>query len=235
MKPNHPLRALGRTVVASLPKPVSEALRGAKRSLLNQRQASDVFRRIYKNNEWDGTESISGPGSTLAATTGPRAVLPGLIEQLGVHTLLDIPCGDAHWISTCLPEGVAYIGGDIVPELVERNRRTCASFGTFAVLDLVSDELPRADLLLVRDCFIHLPNAMVRKAIANIRRAPITYLLTTTFPNETTLTDIELGGYRPINLTLREFGLPPPLLVSLDEDGVRANGKSLGLWRVGEI
>lgn len=232
MKPNHPLRALGRSVVGALPSPMADALREAKRSLLNKRPTSEVFRDIYKSNAWDGTESVSGPGSTMAATASVRAELPGLIERLGIRTLLDVPCGDAYWISECLPPGVSYIGGDIVPELIEENRRIRPNVGQFIVLDLIKDPLPKADLLMVRDCFIHLPNKIVLEAIANIRRSPITYVLTTTFPREASLQDIELGGYRPINLVLPDIGLAPPIAVFLDEDGVHPNGKCLGLWRV---
>lgn len=232
MKSATPARTFGRAIVRALPQPMAEMLRGVKRAVINRKGSAAVFRDIYVNNEWDGTESVSGPGSTLAATENVRAVLPGLLFDLGVETLLDVPCGDAHWITTCLPACVRYIGGDVVTEIIDRNRKARPLFGTFEVIDLVKDPLPAADLILVRDCFIHLPNHMVLQAIANIRRADIKYMLTTTFPNDPPRADIELGGFRPVNLSAAPFGLPVPERLILDEDGVRKNGKHLGLWKL---
>lgn len=232
MRPSHPVRAFGRSFVGLLPRPLGDSLRRAKRAIVNARGTTAVFRDIYAGNEWDGTDSVSGPGSSMAATANVRAALPDLLMDLGVKSLLDVPCGDAFWISACLPAGITYTGGDVVPELIQYNRLTKSQLGTFCVLDLVSSPLPTADLILVRDCFIHLPNHMIIEALLNIRRSDIRYLLTTTFPQEPVNQDIELGGYRPVNLTLDPFGLVEPDRLILDEDGVRQNGKHLGLWKL---
>jgi hypothetical protein len=232
MKISHPVRALGRSVVRAMPGPLADAMRGAKRAFVNRRGAANVFRDIYVGNAWDGTESVSGPGSTMAATANIRAALPGLIDELGINVLLDVPCGDAFWIGQCLPPGLRYIGGDVVPEIVAHNKKTRPEMGTFDVLDLVNDPLPKADLILVRDCFIHLPNKMVRQALENIKRADARFLLTTTFPHESGNSDIELGGYRPVNLMASPFELGKPERILLDEDGTRRNGKHLGLWKL---
>jgi hypothetical protein len=232
MKINHPLRKFGRAVVGAMPAPLAEQIRGVKRAVLNRRSATAVFRGIYVDNEWDGAESVSGPGSSLAATANIRAALPGLIRDLGVKTLLDVPCGDAYWISTCLPPGVSYIGGDIVPELIERNTKDHGAFGTFRTIDIIKDPLPAADLILLRDCFIHLSNAMVVEALANIRRASITYLLTTTYTGIAANIDIELGGFRPVDLTLAPMRLPAPQRLNGESEG---QGKCIGLWRVADL
>jgi SAM-dependent methyltransferase len=232
MRFSHPVRALGRSLVGLLPRPLGDALRQAKREIINARGAAAVFRGIYKENGWDGTESVSGPGSSMAATAHVRAALPGLLNDLGVKSLLDVPCGDAFWIGACLPSDVAYTGGDVVPELIAYNRRNRPEFGVFSVLNLATDPLPPADLILVRDCFIHLPNRMIIEALANIRRADIRYLLTTTFPGVPENIEIELGGFRPVNLTLRPIGLPEPDCLLIDEDEAGKSGKHLGLWNL---
>lgn len=235
MKSSTMLGDVSRRALGLLPQPIANALRGLRRWTLNQRPARQVFRDIYLKNAWEGTESVSGPGSSLEATALARETIGRIIAEHHVQTVLDIPCGDVHWIGSCLPPGVKYIGGDIVPDIVARNQAAHARLGEFKVIDIVNDDLPPADLLLVRDCFIHLPNAMVRKALANIRRAQIKLFLTTTFPGLASNQDIEIGGFRPINLELPEFGLARPLSVALDEDGVRKNGKSMALWRVSEM
>src|SRR5262245_205637 len=132
---------------------VLDLMRGAVRLLrsvprrLRSRQA--VFTRIYATNGWGSEESVSGCGSTLRETRVLRRILPALIERYGVRSLLDIPCGDCHWISSIdfAGRGGTYIGADIVGELVHKNRATFGASGrTFVHLDIVRDPLPSADL-----------------------------------------------------------------------------------------
>lgn len=63
--------------------------------------------------------------------------------------------------------------------MIERLR---ADFGrpgrTFQRIDLVSDDLPLVDLVMVRDLFLHLPLGLVRQALSNVRRSGSTWLLT---------------------------------------------------------
>lgn len=227
IKPTDPIRARARRIVSLLPEPISRAIRSVKRSVLNWRGASNVFTEIYANNAWDGTESISGPGSSMAATANLRAKLPDLLSELGVRTLLDVPCGDSYWISTCLSESIRYIGGDIVPKLVSGNRNRRGNFGEYHIINLVKDTLPPADLILVRDCLIHLPNAQVLQVLSNIKSSQCRYILMTTYTALVNNIDIEIGGFRPVDLTMAPFNLPPPLLLIEESEG---GGKAMGLW-----
>jgi SAM-dependent methyltransferase len=228
------LREIARRVVAALPVPLADKLRGAKRAALNTRSRKNVFIRIAEGNEWGGTESVSGPGSTLEATRLLREALPDLLAKYEIKSLLDVPCGDAYWITQVLPDGVTYTGGDIVPALIEKVRAEKGDFGNFFVIDLVTDDLPQADLVMVRDCFIHLPHAMVKKAIDNVKRSGARYLLTTTYPGQADNIDIEIGGYRPVDLQRAPFDLPPPLTMILETEGV-SSGKSMALWDVSAL
>ena len=102
------------------------------------------------------------------------------------------------------------------------------------MLDLTRDALPPADLLLCRDCLVHLSYADIRRALANVARSGIPYVLTTTFPGAKANEDIVTGDWRVINLEAAPFGFPPPLHL-LNEGCTEAGGlfadKSLGLWR----
>lgn len=198
-----------------------------------------AFRHAYRSNLWGDPESVSGPGSGREQTARLRAELPALLQSLGVTRLLDLPCGDGAWMAAVDLAGATYIGGDLLPELVEENRRRQPGRGReFRVLDLTASELPAADLLLCRDCLVHLSFADAARAVANIRRARITYLLTTTFPDEATNLDIVSGDWRPLNLERPPFGFAPPLLVlneGCTEGGGRFADKSLGLWRCADL
>ena len=80
-----------------------------------------IFTHYYQINRWGDDESVSGAGSNLQQTAEVRRVLPGLLAELGVQSLLDVPCGDFNWLKL-VPLDVDYIGGDIVAELVARNQ-----------------------------------------------------------------------------------------------------------------
>jgi hypothetical protein len=199
---------------------------------LSRLSAAEVFTRIHRDNAWGNAESRSGAGSTLAYTESLRAELPALLRRLEVRTLLDLPCGDFHWLRH-LDLGLdRYIGGDIVPALIDRLRRDCAAPGReFQVLDLIQDPLPAADALLCRDCLVHLSNRDALAALANIRRGRARWLIATTFPEVTKNRDIATGQFRPVNLCLPPFNLPPPV-ESIRDTAASHLDRWLGVWRM---
>lgn len=150
--------------------------------------------------------------------------------------MLDLPCGDFHWMSTVDLGDVSYIGGDLLPELIEANEwQHHAPRRVFRVLDLLRSDLPVTDLVLCRDCLVHLSFADIARAVRNIRCSGAMWLLTTTFPAQGVNEDIVTGDWRPLDLMKAPFKWPVPdeLLV---EECTEGNGafpdKSLGLWRV---
>jgi len=88
---------------------------------LEGKAADEVFGEIWSGNKWGGTDSVSGRGSDLTQTQVVRETLPVVFQQYGVKSMLDVPCGDFHWMRHVDLSGVDYVGGDIVAELVERN------------------------------------------------------------------------------------------------------------------
>ncbi len=178
----------------------------------------------------DTDVSMSGSGSSLEKTRAIRAALPPLIRELECASMLDIPCGDFFWMKE-LDLDVEYVGADIVTEVVEANQRLHGrARRRFVRLDLTRDDLPRTDLILCRDCLVHLSFSDIFKALAGIRRSGSTWLLTTTFSGTGGNVDIPTGSWRPLNLERPPFGFPPPVR-SLPEEG----DKSLSLWRIADI
>jgi len=219
---------------------VIDLMRGAARFIRSVprrlRGRQTVFSRIYARNAWGSQESVSGDGSTLRETRVIRQVLPQLIERYGIQSLLDIPCGDCNWVRTIDFGGRAYFGADIVPELVRQNAAAYARDDRrFLHLDIVRDALPTADLVLCRDCMIHLSNGDVLAALRNVRRSGARYLLATTYTARPTNPDIVTGDWRAINLQAPPFTLGEPLELISEEwdwaDGYHAD-KCMGLWDV---
>lgn len=198
---------------------------------------NDVFEQIYVKNIWGNSESKSGFGSTLDETANLRRALPDLLQTLDARVLLDVPCGDFNWMSTVDLGNISYVGADIVPDLVaEAAEKYSGANRQFLCLDLISDALPRADVILCRDCLVHLPNREACKVLSNIRSSGASYLLTTTFPGQPVNQDIAMGHWRPVNLERPPFNLPRPITV-LHESNPDPSfaDKSLGLWRVSDL
>jgi hypothetical protein len=133
--------------------------------------------------------------------------------------------------------GIRYIGADLPPEIVARAAARSPD-REFLELDLTASPLPPAELLLCRDCLVHLSFSDIERAIANVRRSGITYLLATTFPDEASNRDVITGDWRPLNFEQPPFGFPRPIEVLAEgctEQGGLFADKSLALWRVADL
>jgi hypothetical protein len=135
--------------------------------------------------------------------------------------------------------GIEYIGVDIVEELVARlNGKHASAQLRFECHDLVTDILPRADVILCRDCLVHLPLHEVGVVLRNFVKSGSTWLLTTTFPSTAANADVRWSGWRPLNLQAEPFLLPEPQRLineGCTEDEGKYSDKSLGLWRLADL
>ena len=209
-----------------------------KRRALRGRDPSEIFSEYVRINKWGDSESVSGKGSNLQSTTELRKLLPPLLKELGVTSMVDVPCGDFFWMAHVDLSGIEYLGGDIVPELVERNRAEHARPGVdFKIINLIDGPVPKADLVFCRDCLVHLSNEHIGKALKNIRASGGKYLLTTVDPGSPN-TDIYTGEWRKIDLALPPFNLPKPerlIAEGMESMPGQSEGKSLGLWKISDI
>lgn len=204
----------------------------------DRRQMRRIFAGIYATQAWGG-ESVSGPGSTCGRASSFLPDLIRLVRDLGVSTLLDAPCGDFNWAEPLADSVPDYVGIDVVPQLVRRNRR---QFGSprrrFLCRDLVRDRLPATDLVLCRDALVHFSFDDARRALANLRATGATYLVATTFVGDRRNEEIATGGWRPLNLQRPPFDLPAPL-AGVDEQCHHTGGiyadKRLALWRMADL
>ena len=201
----------------------------------------EVFTRIYRNGGWHA-DSVSGIGSTPDETRGIRDRLPDILRQFDIRTMLDIPCGDFGWMSRVQLELEQYVGADIVKPLVERNNRKYGQDGnyprSFQHLDITRDPLPPADLVLCRDCLIHLSLEDGQRALGNVKASSAKYLFTTTYTGRRWNDSIATGQFYPINLQAPPFHLPPPQLIVNEQCAIEHGGyqdRCLALWNVNDI
>lgn len=203
------------------------------------RPPAEIFTYIFDSNLWGSTQSDSGVGSELAATATVRGEIPALLRRLRARTLLDAPCGDFGWLAQADLSRVDYIGADIVAALVARNaERYPGPRRRFLCLDLITDPLPRADVVLCRDCLVHLNYPQIFATFANLRRSRSRYLLTTTFVELDANYDVDTGDWRAVNLCLPPFRLPEPealIIEGCTEVGGAYADKALGLWKISDL
>jgi hypothetical protein len=194
----------------------------------------ELFLDIYKTNFWRDVESRSGTGSNLTSTRKLVEELPALFRMLEITSILDIPCGDYYWMRTVPMQGIKYIGADLVLEIIEDNKQRHPHVD-FIELDMLTDKLPYADLIIVRDCLVHFPNDAVFRALNNIYESASKYLLSTTFPNHSNKNDIKMGDWRPLNLEDAPFNLPKPLAII--NEGLRGDcdDKSMAVWSIDQL
>ena len=197
-----------------------------------------IFTEIYAGNMWGDPESRSGPGSSVFRTRLVRPALSRLFTDLGIRSVLDVPCGDFNWMRLTDMPGISYTGVDVVPELVQRNQTLYpAPRRRFVCLNMIDDPLPTADLILCRDGLVHLSFADISSALRRMRSSRGKYLLTTTFEAHAENHDIQTGGWRPLNLQLPPLSFPPPIRNIWDgprPDGTYAD-KMLALYELVDL
>ena len=195
-----------------------------KKKIFNKNSYNERFELIYKTNFWSSNESVSGLGSEIKNTINIQKEIFEIINKYNIKTILDAPCGDFNWIKNILNDDLDYLGGDIVKDLIEKNLSEYKKDNiNFKQLDIISDVLPDADLLICRDCLIHLSFKSINLFFKNIKKSNIKLLLLTSYklkdPNKKIINlDIPDGEFREIDLTEPPFNLPSPIHEILDKD-----------------
>jgi SAM-dependent methyltransferase len=202
---------------------------------------TSVFERIYRNNRWHGTESLSGPGSGTAPTKVASRWLRDIVDQHGVTSVLDIGCGDATW-QPLLP---GYLGIDVAPTAVARAQARHPD-REFRVQDAVAG-LPTKhfDMVVMRDVLQHLSFKDGFRLMRNVGVMAPRFMVASTYtgtseryPRDPLNVDIRTGDCYCNDLTAPPWSLPHPLARCMDgwdyETGEvqRDRSKWLALWRI---
>ncbi len=141
------------------------------------RMRARTFRRIYRRGHWggEGRDFYSGDRSYAPETIDPyvSAVRSFLATRATRPVVVDVGCGDFTASSRLVDLARSFVGCDVVPELIERNRRLFVRDGLeFAVLDAVADPLPRGDVVIVKQVLQHLCNAEIDAIVRKLSRYP---------------------------------------------------------------
>jgi len=196
------------------------------------------FDLLHRLGIYHHPDSVSGAAATLAETETLRAALPRIVKERRIASMLDIPCGDFHWMQH-VPLDADYTGADIVPEIVAENQKHHGGERRrFVVLDATRDALPRVDLILCRDLLIHLGNRDTWSALRNFEGSGSRFLLTSHFAARADNVEIVSGDFRPVNLCQPPFNFPPPIEVVNERSALAGNtftDRSMALWQLSDV
>ncbi|MFD0860071.1 class I SAM-dependent methyltransferase [Roseovarius aquimarinus] len=209
----------------------------------------DALRDEFETKDWSGrkVESRSGSGSTLEATEALRAALPDLLKRYKVKRFLDAPCGDWFWMQHTKLGRTHYTGGDISAEVIEAVR---AEHGRknreFVHLDITSDPLPDADMMMCRDCLFHLKWWLRWKFFENFAQSGISFLLTSMHHGTWNKRLRKNGDFAPFNPCAAPFNFPEPLETIAEtgeidlspevlETSRGRRQRSMGLWSRAQV
>lgn len=199
----------------------------------------DIFHDIYVDNTWGAKETISGQGSTIESASNIIQELPKLLAEYDIKSILDLPCGDFNWMKEINLNNINYIGADIVTEIINVNQKYCTENKSFIELDIIKSPLPKVDLILVRDCFVHFSYDNIFLAIDNIKQSGAKYLLMTNFDKVRLNYDISTGDWRPLNFNLKPFNFTSKVTSIIEsfpaKYKIETRGKELTLWEIDNL
>ena len=134
-----------------------------------------AMEQIYEKHLWGGIEMdfYSGEGSHDPILVQPYIdcvsnFLQSFDEPI---TVCDLGCGDFNIGKQLVPYSKSYVAVDIVPALIERNKKVFSNDNlSFDCLDISKDELPKGDCALVRQVLQHLANEEVSEILKKLTK-----------------------------------------------------------------
>jgi hypothetical protein len=153
--------------------------------------ASEIFSEIYSRQLWgrgvDSRKFSSGYGSHMESHVGPyvKAVGEFVSDLPWKPSVVDFGCGDFNVGSKIRRFFGTYIAGDIAPQVLEENRVRFADMNVdFRRVDIIADELPDADICIVRQVLQHFSNSDISLVLPKLSKYKI-LILTEPLPKAT--------------------------------------------------
>jgi SAM-dependent methyltransferase len=187
------------------------------------RSMKETFCDIYLLNSWG---SGSGIGSTQENTGPYREFVQEFLRWHKIRSAVDLGCGDWNFSRLIDWSGVRYTGIDVVPEVIAANRQAFGSRGEFKCLDFSREELPPADLALVKDVLQHWPNDAIRSFMGRLQQFRYALITNCCYEHSTLNADIGIGGFRPLDLRREPFGYDLEEVLRFRTEGVPVAGEN---------
>lgn len=143
--------------------------------LKRNQDVATTFRNIYSDKLWGGSEDEkfnSGAGSEDSISIRFIEFTTKYITDNNIKTIVDLGCGDFRVGSKIVsPTIEKYIGIDVVEELINHHQNAYGSeIISFNCLNIINDELPDAELCIIRQVLQHLSNHQVAEILVKVRK-----------------------------------------------------------------
>jgi Methyltransferase domain len=168
-----PLKKLAKCVI---PDTLIEKRRNRILNSFSGRSNREIFSSTYRNYLWGRNQGdfnfYSGDGSHKPEIIDEyiREVSSFIAKFASPPVVVDLGCGDFHIGSQLCKYAEHYFACDVVPEIIEANMsRNDISNVSFRVLDAASQELPKGDIVILRQVLQHLSNSDVQNVLQRIQ------------------------------------------------------------------
>ncbi len=186
-----------------------------------------------------------GYGSKVQNTEMARTFIQECIDRFDIKSINDAGCGDFSWMKLLNLDDIKYSGFDINGDMIDDLKEIYPEVNFFEH-DIVNKILPKADLIICRDCLFHLQFKSILNALKLFKDSGAKWLITTSHDEQ--LLNIDLSevqyisrdskyynehyGFRELNLQIYPFNLPKPIDY-IDENP--AYNRILAIWELQEI
>jgi SAM-dependent methyltransferase len=161
-----------------------------KKELQRCVDAKGTFTKIYDGGYWGrsaerGDRYYSGYGShgSEIVDSYVTAVNGFFLSLDKKPNVVDLGCGDFAVGSRIRPYCGKYIAADVVEGLINRNRERYAQDGVeFCVVDILNDDLPKGDVVFLRQVLQHLSNSDIETVVRKLTAKYHSVILTEHLP-----------------------------------------------------
>lgn len=194
------------------------------KKILKDEKIEKIFNKIYISNYWSDKETRSGPGSNKDNTRNIIKYFPYIIKKFKIKSIVDAPCGEFYWIEKIINNyNLKYTGLDIVNKIIKFNKKKSTKKISFQKINIIKEKIPKADLLICRDCWTHFSYLDTINCIKNFKKTSIKYILITGFDNKIINKDINTGDFRMINLFKNPYNFSKNYLLKIKDGKAQKN------------
>lgn len=160
-------------------------------------------------------ETYSGPGSLLENTDLLIENLNKFIREFNIKSIIDAPCGDFNYMSKVNLDNINYLGLDVSKNAINRcNAKNQKSNISVRVSDATNESLPYADLILIKDLFLHLSFEHIKKILDNVKSSGCKYFATSRYSHGNEINKDKSSSLtaRSIEITTEPFNFNYPII-----------------------
>ncbi len=195
----------------------------------------ESFTKIYAENLWGEPNSIpnrnnkkfySGGGTDPDNDKNNMYInlIQSYVDRPDVNTVVEIGCGDWEVSSRIDWSSVSYTGYDIVENLIEYNKNLYEKDNIkFICGDLIKDNNIKADLIIVKDVFQHLPPSFIKDFIKSIPSNFKYNIITNDYSYSNN--DIDFGGYSGNDFSRDPFFMSYKVVIQWEQKFKEAGNK----------